>query len=61
MGVSHGWPRNVFETGEMTEVRQSVGREDWNDMERFIWRGGLGQVAAVSQSWRQKLWTIMGL
>lgn len=61
MGVSHGWPGNGLETGEMTEVRQSIGREDWNDLERFKRSGGLGQIAAMGQAQRQTLWTVMGL
>lgn len=61
MGVSHGWPGNVVETGEMTEVRQSIGKEDWNDLERFKRSGGLGQRAAMGQARRQTLWTIVGL
>lgn len=56
MGVSHGQPGNVSETGKMTEVRQSIGREDWNDLERFKCAGG--QVVAVGQARRQKLWTV---
>lgn len=61
MGVRQGRPQNVFETGKMTEVRQGIGREDWKDLERFKLREGLGQVAAVGQAQRQKIWSMMGL
>lgn len=33
MGVSQRWPGNGLETGEMTEDTQSIGREDWNELE----------------------------
>lgn len=39
-GVSHVWPENILESGEITEVRQSISREDRNDLNRFKWRGG---------------------